>query len=132
MNIKNLSTIIFEKGKKAGLEDMELHVSKRSTINVNVFKGDVDNFKISDELGLSVRGNSRGKTGYAYTERTDKISLQNLIDQVVSNANHSQFYEPIYASSSKINPKDSLTKKGDKTDLQTKLQLPLNMETKAY
>ncbi|WP_202711496.1 TldD/PmbA family protein [Sporosalibacterium faouarense] len=86
MTKKEFIDLLFEKGRLAGIEDMEVFVQRNSELELMVFKGEIDKFSKAEEEGLSFRGIYRGKMGYSYTEKIDETSLNILIEELISNA----------------------------------------------
>jgi PmbA protein len=86
MDTRQLIGTLFERGKEKGMKDMEAFVQRNKSLNIRVFKGEIDNYSISDENGLSFRGVHDGKMGYAYTEKLDESSIDILIKEVINNA----------------------------------------------
>ncbi|SKC91132.1 TldD/PmbA family protein [Maledivibacter halophilus] len=77
---------IFDKGKKQGIDDMEIYIQRRKNLNIKVFKSEIDKYSISDENGLSFRGVYKGKMGYSYTEKLDESSIDIIIKEAIDNA----------------------------------------------
>ena len=86
MQVKQFIKNLFDAGKKAGIEDMEVFIQGSSKLELMVFKGEIDKFSKAQEKGLSFRGLYQGKMGYSYTEKIDEASIEFLIDDVISNA----------------------------------------------
>ncbi|EOD01565.1 TldD/PmbA family protein [Caldisalinibacter kiritimatiensis] len=77
---------LFEKGKQAGMKEMEIYFQDSDNFDIKVFKGEIDNYSISNEIGVSFRGLYNGKMGYSYTEKIDETSIDILIKEAVENA----------------------------------------------
>lgn len=86
MNTREFVRSLFERGKEKGMEDMEVFIQAKKKLSIKVFKGDIDDYNISDENGLSFRGIFNGKMGYSYTEKIDESSIDMLIKKVLDNA----------------------------------------------
>lgn len=86
MNTREFIRSLFERGKEKGMEDMEVFIQAKKKLSIKVFKGDIDDYNISDENGLSFRGVFNGKMGYSYTEKIDESSIDMLIKEVLDNA----------------------------------------------
>lgn len=86
MNKRELIAILFEKGKIAGLSDMEVYIQGGKEFDIKIFKGEIDKYSISSEEGLSFRGVYNGKMGYSYTEKIDETSVDMLIQDAIDNA----------------------------------------------
>ena len=81
-----LTKILFEKGKTAGFDDMEVYYQKNKSFNVKIFEEEIINYAISEQEGLSFRGLFNKKMGYAYTEKVDESSVDMLIKEAKINA----------------------------------------------
>jgi len=77
---------LFELGKKEGFSDMEVYFQEDKNFQATVFNQEVDKFSISEVAGLSFRGLSNGKMGYAYTEILDDASIDMLVREAKANA----------------------------------------------
>lgn len=77
---------LFNAGKAAGIEEMEVFIGGSKNLDIKVFKGDIDKYSIADDQGLSFRGIYNGKMGYSYTEKIDESSVDLLIKEVIENA----------------------------------------------
>ncbi|SHJ89091.1 TldD/PmbA family protein [Paramaledivibacter caminithermalis] len=86
MDMRQLVKILFERGREKEIKDMEVFIQRKKNLNIRVFKGEIDNYSISDENGLSFRGIYNGKMGYSYTEKLDESSIDILIKEVIDNA----------------------------------------------
>ena len=76
----------FELAKNAGIEALEIYVSKGYSLGFSLFHGEVDNYSISDGISLGARGIFNGKMGYAYSEKIDKSTPEYVIKNIVENA----------------------------------------------
>jgi PmbA protein len=56
MDVVQLKELIFEHGKDAGFTDMEVYYQSNSEFSCRVFKGEVDDYSMSQEGGISFRG----------------------------------------------------------------------------
>jgi len=86
MNMKEFKERLFAAGGAAGLEEMEIFVSRTSTFSTRVFQQEVDDYKVSVEQGVGFRARYFGKVGYAYSELLDHDSVELLINEVKANA----------------------------------------------
>lgn len=81
-----LSKILFEKGKEAGFDDMEVYYQKNKSFNIKIFESEILSYSIAEQEGLSFRGLFNDKMGYAYTEKVDKTSVDMLVREAKINA----------------------------------------------
>ena len=56
MSIEKLKELIFEYGKNEGFTDMEIYYENSSNFSCKVFKGEIDDYSVSNEGGISFRG----------------------------------------------------------------------------
>lgn len=86
MTIQEFQEAVFRTGQEAGFDAMELYVSNSRSFNVKIFQKEVDNYSLSNVLGVGFRGEFAGKMGYAYTEILDNESVSLLVHQAKGNA----------------------------------------------
>ena len=77
---------LFEKGRIRGFDDQEIYHESAKSLRISVYQGEVEKFNMSEQGGLSYRGITGGKMGYAYTEILDENALDMLVDEAYSNA----------------------------------------------
>ncbi|WP_432404946.1 TldD/PmbA family protein [Wukongibacter sp. M2B1] len=133
MNKRDLAEILFARGKEKGIEDMEAFIQKRKKLNIKVFKGEIDDYSISDEYGLSFRGIYDGKMGYSYTEKIDESSIDMLIKEVIDNAKiiDSDDEEFIFKGSREYKKIDSYNDSLDNISNKEKIEFTKAMEEEA-
>jgi Predicted Zn-dependent proteases and their inactivated homologs len=85
-SIRSFKDILFERGRKYGFTDMEAYIQSSKSFEVSVFKGEIDRYNISKDMGLCFRGLYNGKMGYAYTELIDESVIDMLIKNASENA----------------------------------------------
>ncbi len=83
--VDKLSKKLFEKAKDK-FEDMEVFYEKNKVQDISIYKGEVDNYSISETEGISFRGKNASNLGYSYSERVDESSLDFLIDEAYENS----------------------------------------------
>lgn len=86
MDINRLKELIFEHGRKEGFADMEIYYENNSSFSCKVFKGEIDDYIISREGGISFRGVYNKQMGYSYTEKIDESAIGVLIEMAKANA----------------------------------------------
>lgn len=86
MDKRDLIKLLFDRGNEAGFKEMEVFIQKNNTLELMVFKGELDKYSKAVEEGLSFRGVYNGKMGYSYTEKLDETSIDMLINEAKSNA----------------------------------------------
>ncbi|NLP47150.1 MAG: TldD/PmbA family protein, partial [Epulopiscium sp.] len=74
MTYRELAKQIFIKGKEK-MDDMEVYIERNKQTKIGIFEGEIDTYTIAESEGLSLRGISGNKMGYAYTEKVDPSSI---------------------------------------------------------
>lgn len=82
MNYTNL----FNKAKEKKIEELEVYFSRSGSTSIKLFNSEVEEYKVSDVLGISLKGEYNGKAGSAYTEEISEESAVKLLDQLILNA----------------------------------------------
>ena len=133
MDRNKLIEVLFKKAKAANLEDMEVHIIKKSSTNFNVYEKELEKYVVSEEEVLSIRGIYKGKMGYSYTEKLKIDDLNELIHNLIQYAenNSNGEIETISSPGEKIDhiPKENLL---DKFSEEEKIEYLLDLEKRAY
>jgi len=134
MDIVKLKQLIFEHGKNEGFTDMEVYYQSNSEFSCTVFKGEVDDYSMSQEGGISFRGVYNGQMGYAYTEKIDESAAEILISIAKENAEiiESDDKEVIFKGSKIYNKVDLYSEDLEKISPDRKLNFIKEMEQEAY
>lgn len=75
-----------EKALKSGFENIELFYQEGKEFNAKVFREQLDNYQISEESGVSIRGEYEGKIGYYYSELIDESIIDEALLAIISNS----------------------------------------------
>lgn len=86
MDIREFKDQVFAAGREAGLEEMEVYVSRSKDFSVRIFQEEVDDYTVSLEQGVGFRARYGGKVGYAYVEAVDEDSIKLLVEGAKANA----------------------------------------------
>ena len=86
MNIQDFKDRVFEAGRAAGLDDMEIYVSQSKEFSVRIFQTEIDDYSLSNIRGVGFRASYGGKVGYAYAEVMDDASVDMLVSSAKANA----------------------------------------------
>ncbi|NLY72989.1 MAG: TldD/PmbA family protein [Tissierellia bacterium] len=73
---------IFISAQAEGVEEIEVHMTSRTILEINVFQKEVEKYAISSEDNLAVRGIYKGKMGYSYTEKLEEASIEELLNNL--------------------------------------------------
>ncbi|MSU00097.1 TldD/PmbA family protein [Tissierella pigra] len=130
----NLINLLFEKGKEYNIEEMEVYINKNSSVDFNIYEGELEKYIVAEETGLSLRGIYNGKMGYSYTEKLWEENLDELIKNLIQYAenNHSETVEKIASlagEKSEFIPRKNLLNKYTEEE---KINYLLDLEKRAY
>lgn len=134
MNRDKIIDLLFKKGKEYKIDDMEAYITKKSSMNLNIYESELEKYIISEEENLSLRGIYNNKMGYSYTEKLVPESLDELINNLIQYAENNDSEEIEHMSS----PIDNIKKDGEKENLldeytvEDKIEYLLDLEKKAY
>ncbi|UUV17903.1 TldD/PmbA family protein [Fusobacteria bacterium ZRK30] len=82
MNYTNLFNIAKEKN----IEELELYFSRSSSTSIELFNSEVEEYKVSDVSGISLKGKHNGKVGSVYTEEISEEKAVEMLDRLILNA----------------------------------------------
>ncbi|MGL5050873.1 TldD/PmbA family protein [Cetobacterium sp.] len=85
MNIKLFIDKVFKAAEELKLEEFEIYFTSSESESIKVFKGDVDTYSNSQNMGISFRTKVDGKMGYSYTESLESLDVLPLIERAISN-----------------------------------------------
>mgnify|MGYP000973768175 CR=1 FL=1 len=78
--------LLFKKAKEAGIEDLQIYFAKNNEFEIEVFKGELEKYTISDSASLSVKGIYDSKMGTVSTEVINDEVIDFIIDSVIASA----------------------------------------------
>jgi len=81
--------------KKYDIQYYDVYLSKSKAFSVKIFRQDIDSFNYSDSTGLGIRVILDDITGYSYTEKLDRESLESALRNARENAKSVDFKEKI-------------------------------------
>ena len=134
MTRDELIKLLFQKGELHNISDMEVYMLSKSSMDINIYNGELEKYVVSDEKALSLRGIFNGKMGYSYTEKLLAESLDELIDNLIQYAENNDNTELESISSPKEDDKKYIKKINllDKYTEEEKIEYILDLEKKAY
>ncbi|MED4452122.1 TldD/PmbA family protein [Metabacillus fastidiosus] len=86
MDIKEFQIELFQKGLETGFSEIEVYYSFSKATAIKVFNGEIDEYYIAEQGGISFRGLFDGKMGYSYAEKIEKESISLLLEEASNNA----------------------------------------------
>ncbi len=87
MDIKLFIDKVFDTAKNMKLDDFEIYFTSSENETIKVFKGEIDTYSNSQNMGISFRVKVNEKMGYSYTESIEEEDIIPLIERAISNAN---------------------------------------------
>ncbi|WP_054752620.1 metallopeptidase TldD-related protein [Piscibacillus salipiscarius] len=102
MIIQEFKNQLFSKASEFGFKDYELFYQKSESFVCMIDQGEVDQYTMSEEAGVSFRGFYNGRMGYAYSEKLDESSVEFLLDSAKENAGiiEEEDFSPVFEGSS--------------------------------
>ncbi|HEY5562964.1 MAG TPA: TldD/PmbA family protein [Clostridiaceae bacterium] len=98
MEINEFKNKLFIKAKEFGYSEFEIYCLIEDASSIEIFENKVDKYSLNKRIGISFRGNVKGKMGYSYTEAIDEMSIDMLLSKAFENAEIvDDHIEPIYA-----------------------------------
>lgn len=79
-------TKLFEEAKNKGIEALEVYEQTNISRKSEVFQGEVDNYKNSSVLGISIRGRYQGKIGNTFVEYYEESLNATILKRIMENA----------------------------------------------
>ena len=122
---------LFKEAKKSGFEECEIYYSNVESLNINIYEGEVEKYKLNTAFGLSFRGMLNGKMGYSYTEILDEEAIKTVINNAKSAAlaienDDAQF---IYEGDKEYKQLDCYNEEIDNVKPDELIKLALEMES---
>jgi len=78
--------LLFKKAKEAGIEDIQVYYARDTEFEVEVFKGSIEKYQISDSSKLGAKGIYKGKMGTVSTEVINEEVFDFLVESIVASA----------------------------------------------
>ncbi|WML48432.1 TldD/PmbA family protein [Neobacillus sp. PS3-34] len=85
MMVQEFQTKLFNAAQNSGYTDVEIYFEKKEVFGCQVYKGEIDQYEIAEDGGVSFRGIINGKMGYAYSEKIDDASIPFLLESAKEN-----------------------------------------------
>jgi PmbA protein len=78
--------LLFSRAKEAGIEDLQIYLTKVSQFDIEVFKGELEKYQIADTARLNVKGIFDSKMGTVQTEVITDEMIGFIIDSIIASA----------------------------------------------
>lgn len=122
---------LFARAKEKNIQDIQVHYVADTKLDIEVLKGELENYTIADTKGLSVKGIYDGKMGTVSTEVISDEVIDFIIDSLIASANNIDSEDEvfIYGGDSIYQDVDDLYNKGlEEVDAKTKIDLAFDLE----
>ena len=86
MNIREFSDRVLAAAKAAGIAPAEISYSSSASFSARARLGELENYQVSDRIGLVLRGMVNGRIGTASTQAIDEDSIDLLVRGVMESA----------------------------------------------
>lgn len=78
--------LLFSKAKEAGIEDLQFYLSSGTQFDIEVFKGELENYTIADTTRLNVKGIYDSKMGTVSTEIINDDMIEFIVNSIIASA----------------------------------------------
>ena len=122
----------FEYAKKIGFSDVEFKVQTSNKLSISVFQKKVENYSVSENETIYIRGIFNGKMVSGSSENANNICK--ILDEMAVNATliEEEKEQEIFAGSEKYKTFKTSSDKLAKVSVADKIALCLDVEAKAY
>lgn len=122
----------FEYAKKIGFSDVEFKVQTSNKLSISVFQKKVENYSVSENETIYIRGIFNGKMVSGSSENANNICK--ILDEMAVNATliEEEKEQEIFAGSEKYKTFKTSSDKLAKVSIADKIALCLDIEAKAY
>ncbi|MBS4172971.1 TldD/PmbA family protein [Bacillus sp. FJAT-49736] len=130
MNLQDFQAKLFDEAKQAGFTDVEVYFEKTEVFGCQIFKGEIDEYEIAEEGGISFRGLYQEKMGYSYAEKISEDSIPFLIYSAKENSlvMEDDETEEIFAGSDSYEEANFFSTELDEVSIPEKIQLIKDIE----
>ncbi len=134
MERDKLVDTLFRKAKECNIEEIEVYISKESSIDFSIYEGQLEKYVVAEEENLSLRGIYKGRMGYSYTEKLREDSLGELINNLIQYAENNDNEELEEMSSSILECKKTVHRENllNRYTEEEKIEYLLDLEKRAY
>lgn len=134
MTLNEFKEKLFKRAEETCFSEYEIYYEAGESLDIEIFKKEVDKYSLNKTLGISFRGIYEGKMGYAYTEIMDDEAIELLIEKVKSNAQiiEKEEKEIIFEGSNKYEDFNAYNEELNNISPEAKIKLALELEDEAY
>lgn len=129
MSIQEFQTKLIAEAQANGFSDVEVYFEKKEVFGCQVHKGEIEQYELAEDGGVSFRGIIDGKMGYVYTEKIDTASIPFLLKNATENAGLiDEDVEEIFAGSSRYEQGNFFSESLNDVTIQEKIQFIKDVE----
>jgi PmbA protein len=129
MSIQEFQTKLIAEAQANGFSDVEVYFEKKEVFGCQVHKGEIEQYELAEDGGVSFRGVIDGKMGYAYTENIDPASISFLLKNATENAGLiDEDVEEIFAGSSRYEQGNFFSERLNEVTIQERIQFIKDVE----
>lgn len=130
MKLQEFQTKLFSAAESSGFSDVEIYFEKKEVFGCQIYKGEIDQYEIAEDGGVSFRGIIDGKMGYSYSEKIDDASIPFLLNNAKENTKimTDENTEEIFAGSSQYEQKSFFSESLNEISASEKIQLIKDVE----
>ena len=133
MEVSLFKDKLFEKALDEGFSECEIYYHSGESLNISVFKGEIDKYNLEKSQGLSFRGKINEKIGYSYTEILDEVAIEMLINNAKESVKvtENEDVQFIYGGDEYYNDVKTYSEKLENIDASKIIDLAMNLEKEA-
>ncbi|MGE8206985.1 TldD/PmbA family protein [Heyndrickxia sp. NPDC080065] len=130
MNLQDFQQKLFDAALNDGFSETEVYFENKEVFGCRIYKGEIDQYEIAEDGGVSFRGLYNGKMGYAYSEKIDSESIPFLVASAKENACiiEDESVEDIFSGSDHYEQGDFFSNELNEVTIQEKIQLIKDVE----
>lgn len=134
MDISEFNKLIFNKGNQLGYTDMEVYYCNGKSTAVKVKNGNVDNYFVTEQGGVTFRGTFNGNMGCSFTEKLTEDSVDFLLKEAIKNSQviETKDKEELYEGASGYEKINNFSDKIVNLSPKLLIEAALKMEKEAY
>jgi PmbA protein len=134
MTLNEFKEKLFKRAEETCFSEYEIYYEAGESLDIEIFKKEVDKYSLNKTLGISFRGIYEGKMGYAYTEIMDNEAIELLIEKAKSNAQiiENDEKEIIFEGSNKYEDFNGYNEELNNISPEDKIKLAIELEDEAY
>ena len=125
---------LFKRAEETCFSEYEIYYEAGESLDIEIFKKEVDKYSLNKTMGISFRGIYKGKMGYAYTEIMDDEAIELLIEKAKSNAEiiENEEKEVIFEGSNRYEDFNGYNEELNNISPEEKIKLAMELEDEAY